>query len=95
MAASKATGRRDAKAMEVLTSEIVPGDMLLLKTGDKVPADARLIDVSNMRINEAVLTGESMPVEKHTEAVSENTPIAERKNLVVAFTGYFVLNNLT
>ncbi len=82
MAAPKATVRRDTKVREVLTREIVPGDILLLESGDKVPADARLIEVSNLKVNEATLIGESMPVEKHTETLSESTSIAERKNLV-------------
>ncbi len=82
MAAPKATVRRDTKVKDVLTRDIVPGDILILQSGDKVPADARLIEVSNLKVNEAALTGESMPVEKHTEILIESTPIAERKNLV-------------
>ncbi|RJQ39889.1 MAG: hypothetical protein C4555_02465 [Dehalococcoidia bacterium] len=82
MAAPKATVRRDTRMREVLTREIVPGDILLLEAGDKVPADARLIEVSNLKVNEATLTGESMPVEKHSETLGEPVPVAERKNLV-------------
>ncbi len=82
MAAPRATVRRGSRVREVLAREIVPGDIVILETGDKVPADARLIEVSNLKANEATLTGESMPVEKHTEALNESTPIAERKNLV-------------
>ncbi len=57
MAAPKATVRRGAKVMEVPTREIVPGDIILLESGDKVPADARLIELSNLKVSEAALTG--------------------------------------
>ncbi|MDP2932436.1 MAG: HAD-IC family P-type ATPase, partial [Chloroflexota bacterium] len=82
MAAPRAKVRRDGNVQLLPTREIVPGDILLLETGDKVPADARLIDLSNLKVNEAALTGESMPVDKHTDAIAEEVPIAERKNLV-------------
>lgn len=82
MAAPKATVKRAGKTKEIPTTEIAPGDILLLKSGDKVPADARLVESSNLKTNEAMLTGESMPVEKHTQPVSEATPVAERKNLL-------------
>jgi P-type Ca2+ transporter type 2C len=82
MAAPRATVRRDAKVREVPTKEIVPGDILLLESGDKIPADARLIEVSNLKVNESTLTGESMPVEKHSEIQGESVSIAERKNQV-------------
>lgn len=82
MAAPKASVRRDGKVMEVPTREIVPGDMVLLESGDKVPADARLIDLSSLKVSEAALTGESMPVDKHTRVLDEATPISDRKNLV-------------
>jgi Ca2+-transporting ATPase len=82
MAAPRSRVRRDGNVKLIPAREIVPGDILLLETGDRVPADARLIDVSNLKINEAILTGESMPVDKHTEALGEAAVIAERKNLV-------------
>ena len=82
MAAPKAKVRRDGKVKLVPAREIVPGDILLLETGDKVPADARLIEVSNLKANEAMLTGESMPVDKCTRALDGEVPVAERKNLV-------------
>jgi Ca2+-transporting ATPase len=82
MAAPKATVRRDGEVKLIPAREIVPGDILLLETGDKVPADARLIVVSNLKVNEATLTGESMPVDKHTQVLGEKVPVAERKNLV-------------
>ena len=82
MAAPKARVRRDGSVKQIPAKEIVPGDILLLESGDKVPADAKLIEVHNLKVNEAPLTGESMPVGKHTEAVGEEVPMAERKNLV-------------
>jgi len=82
MAAPKATVRRDGRVRLIPAREIVPGDMLLLETGDRVPADARLIEISNLKVTEAMLTGESMPVDKRTEALREEVPMAERKNMV-------------
>ncbi len=82
MAAPKARVRRDGGVKQIPARQIVPGDILLLETGDKVPADARLIEVSNLKVNEATLTGESMSVDKHTKALAEAIPVADRKNLV-------------
>ncbi|OGO23701.1 MAG: hypothetical protein A2144_10970, partial [Chloroflexi bacterium RBG_16_50_9] len=82
MAAPKARVRRDGSVMLLAAREIVPGDILLLETGDKVPADARLIEASNLKVNEATLTGESVPVDKHTYALTGDLPVAERKNMV-------------
>lgn len=82
LAAPKAPVRRDGRMNLIAAREIVPGDIFLLETGDRVPADARLIEVSNLKVNEAMLTGESMPVDKHTEALHGEVPVAERKNLV-------------
>ncbi len=82
MAAPRAKVRRDGAIKQIPARQLVPGDILLLESGDRVPADARLIEVSNLKVNEATLTGESMPVEKRTGALGEAVPIAERKNLV-------------
>ena len=82
MAAPRARVRRDGKIESLPAREIVPGDILLLETGDKVPADARLIEVSNLKMNESTLTGESVAVDKHTKALTGEVPVAERKNLV-------------
>lgn len=88
MAAPKTKVRRDGMVKQVLARTLVPGDILLFETGDKVPADARLIEVSNLKMNEATLTGEAMPVEKHTEALVQSLPVADRKNMV--YTGTIV-----
>jgi len=82
MAAPRARVRRDGNVKMLPAREILPGDILLLETGDKVPADARLIEVSNLKANEAALTGESVPVDKHTRALGGELPVAERKNMV-------------
>jgi len=82
MAAPKAHVRRDGAIKIIPAREVVPGDIVLLETGDKVPADARLIEVSNLKVNEAMLTGESMPIDKHSDAIREDVPMPERKNMV-------------
>jgi len=82
LAVPKAKVRRDGEVQMVLAKDIVPGDIIILESGDKVPADARLIEVSNLKVNEAPLTGESMPVDKHSDNLHEEVPIADRKNIV-------------
>ncbi|MBI4187190.1 MAG: HAD-IC family P-type ATPase [Chloroflexi bacterium] len=82
MAAPRARVRRNGKVKLFPSKEIVPGDIFLLETGDKVPADARLMEESNLKVNEASLTGESVPVDKHTKSISGELPVAERKNMV-------------
>jgi len=67
---------------------LVPGDRVLLRSGDKVPADLRLITVKGLQVQEAVLTGESVAVEKHTQAVSASAVLGDRK--CMAFSGTLV-----
>ncbi len=78
----KAKLRRDGKVVIIPHDEIVPGDLLVLDAGDRVPADARLVDVSHLTISEAALTGESLPVEKVTGALPDEKPLAERSNML-------------
>ncbi|MDX1608384.1 MAG: HAD-IC family P-type ATPase, partial [Candidatus Spechtbacterales bacterium] len=79
----KARIRRDGQLHEVDSKELVPGDIILLKVGMKVPADARIINSKGLEANEALLTGESMPVKKQaTDKLEEGTDLAERKNMV-------------
>ncbi len=82
MAAPQARVRRDGNIRMMPARDVVPGDILLFETGDKVPADARLIEASNLKVNEATLTGESVPVDKHTKFLTGELPLAERKNMV-------------
>ena len=87
MAAPTATVLRDNAEAIVPARDIVPGDIVLLRSGDKVPADARLIEAVNLRMDEAALTGESVPVEKQTAALSNGDwPLADRKNMAYAGT---------
>ncbi len=74
---------RDNCRRVVRKDEIVPGDVVELKTGDFIPADARIVDCTNFEVDESALTGESEPVKKNCDVVlEENTPVAERKNMV-------------
>jgi len=82
LAAPKASVRRDGRQMDVPAHDIVPGDIILLETGDRVPADARLIDASNLKVNEATLTGESVAVDKFTKVIPGELSVSERKNMV-------------
>jgi P-type Ca2+ transporter type 2C len=82
LAAPRAKVRRGGKTVTTPAKEIVPGDVVLLEAGDKVPADARIIESSNLKVNESPLTGESMPVDKHTHVLDENVSVADRKNMV-------------
>jgi len=74
--------RREGSKREINAQEIVPGDILILSGGDVVTADARLIEKSKLRVNESALTGESLPVNKQLESLSEDTPLADRTNMV-------------
>jgi len=82
MAAPLATVRRDGSVRNIPAREIVPGDILIFESGDKVPADARLIEASNLKVNEATLTGESVPVDKHTKSLPGELSVSGRKNMV-------------
>lgn len=82
MAAPKAKVRRDGKVKQIPAKDVVFGDILLFETGDKISADARLIESSNLKVNEAILTGESMPVEKHTMSLDGDLTVADRKNML-------------
>lgn len=82
MAAPTATVIREGREREIPARELVPGDSILLTVGDKIPADSRLIDAMNLKVDEASLTGESVPVEKETKVVPDSTPVADRANMV-------------
>lgn len=86
MTAPTALVLRDGKKIKTETREIVPGDILLLYSGDRVSADARLIEVVNLETDESSLTGESTPVSKGVQPLAEETPVSERVNTVFAGT---------
>ncbi|MFH1032354.1 MAG: calcium-translocating P-type ATPase, SERCA-type [Chloroflexota bacterium] len=85
MAAPTATVIRDGKETEVPARELVPGDIVILRTGDKIPADARLIASINLKTEEAPLTGESLPVEKTDKTCPAEAGVGDRRN--TAFMG--------
>lgn len=86
MTAPTATVLRDGKEVKVVASEVVPGDVVLLFTGDKVPADARLIESVNLKVDEASLTGESSPVNKDVDACDEGLSIIDQRSMAFAGT---------
>jgi len=76
---------RDGKEVEIQTEDVVPGDILKIAQGDKIPADSRIIKSNSLRINEASLTGESVPAHKTEDGLlvlNEDTPIGERQNMI-------------
>lgn len=81
---------RDGKERLVASEQLVPGDIIILSEGEKVPADTRLINASNVRADESLLTGESAPVDKHAAALSGEKPIFEQRNML--FQGAFVIS---
>jgi cation-transporting P-type ATPase F len=76
-----ATVIRAGKKERISTSELVPGDLVLLQSGDKVPADIRLLRSRELQIDESTLTGESVPVQKQPERLSMKTVLADRSNM--------------
>jgi cation-transporting ATPase F len=77
---------RGGEIQKIPSVELVPGDIVLLQSGDKVPADLRLIRCRDLQIDESTLTGESVPVSKVRDAVAADTPLAERRNLAYSTT---------
>ncbi|MBT5808178.1 HAD-IC family P-type ATPase [Candidatus Uhrbacteria bacterium] len=77
---------RGGKEIEIGAEELVPGDILLLHTGDRIGADARIIESVDLQVNESALTGESMPIDKMTEVLGKGVTMAERLNMVYAGT---------
>lgn len=88
MLSHQALVKRDGKFISLDAEQLVPGDVVLLQSGDKVPADLRLFKTRELRIEEAMLTGESVPVEKTFDAVTEQATIGDRKCL--AYSGTMV-----
>ncbi|MGE0633049.1 MAG: cation-translocating P-type ATPase, partial [Pseudobdellovibrionaceae bacterium] len=86
LSAPKARVLRDGNILEVMGSDLCPGDILILEAGDYVPADCRIIQASQLSADEAILTGESLPVVKAAHPVSESSTLADRKNMLFAST---------
>ncbi|MCA9058923.1 MAG: HAD-IC family P-type ATPase, partial [Planctomycetaceae bacterium] len=81
-----ATVLRDGQQQSIDAAKIVPGDVLLLNTGDAVPADARLLKTIELEVDESPLTGESLPVEKHVQEIGADTVLPDRANMVYSGT---------
>ena len=79
---------RDGRQLTIPAEDLVPGDIVLLQSGDKVPADLRLFRVNGLQVQEAALTGESMAVDKITDVVNQHAVIGDRRNM--AFSGTIV-----
>ncbi len=88
MLSQQAAVRRDGRIVTLPAEELVPGDVVQLQSGDKVPADLRLIRVKNLQIDEAVLTGESVPVGKGVDTVAADAVLGDRRSM--AYSGTFV-----
>jgi magnesium-transporting ATPase (P-type) len=85
---TETTVLREGQLLRIPSRELVPGDLVVLASGDKVPADLRLLRVRNMQVDESALTGESVPVNKSIQVLPADTPLAERRNM--AYAGSFV-----
>src|SRR5215469_3443844 len=88
MLSAEAKTLRDGETRMVPAAELVPGDIVLLESGDRIPADLRLVEVKNLRTEEAALTGESVPIDKVTDPVSEKAAIGDREGM--AYSGTLV-----
>jgi magnesium-transporting ATPase (P-type) len=90
MLSAEARTLRGGETRMMAAEQLVPGDVVLLESGDRIPADVRLIDAKNLRTEEAALTGESVPSEKSVEAVSVNATVGDRGGM--AFSGTMVIS---
>ncbi len=87
MAAPTANVIRNGVEVKIPAKGLVPGDVIILHTGDRIPADSRLLEAVNLQVEEAALTGESVPVEKHILPLpGDDLPVGDRKNMVYAGT---------
>ncbi len=85
---TETTVLREGQSLRIPSRDLVPGDVVLLASGDKVPADLRLLKVRHLQVDESALTGESVPVHKSIEPLPPDTPLADRTNM--AFAGSFI-----
>jgi cation-transporting ATPase F len=86
MVVTEATVRRGGQRMRVPSEDLVPGDLVMLQSGDRVPADLRLFRVKGFQVDESALTGESVPVSKQADSLAMDTILADRRNLAFAGT---------
>ncbi|MFY2738885.1 cation-transporting P-type ATPase [Pseudocitrobacter faecalis] len=86
MLSSDAQVIRDGKHATIPTTDLVPGDIVVLRAGDRIPGDMRLIEAHNLRVEEAILTGESTVVDKHTDALTGDLPLGDRTNMLFSGT---------
>jgi len=90
MLSAEARTVRGGETRMIPAEQLVPGDVVLLESGDKIPADLRLIEAKNLRTEEAALTGESVPAEKSVDAVPANATVGDRESM--AFSGTMVVS---
>jgi magnesium-transporting ATPase (P-type) len=90
MLSAEARTVRSGETRLIPAEQLVPGDLVVLESGDKVPADLRLVDAKNLRTEEAALTGESLPADKMTDVVPANATVGDREN--IAFSGTMVVS---
>src|SRR5499427_8645963 len=90
MLSAEARTVRGGETRMISAEELVPGDVVILESGDKIPADVRLVTAKNLRTEEAALTGESVPADKGTDAVPANATVGDRENM--AFSGTMVVS---
>ena len=88
MVKTEATVLREGEKCQISSAEVVPGDVILVQSGDKVPADLRLISINELQVDESALTGESLPVAKEELLLPSDTVLADRRNL--AYSGTLV-----
>ncbi|HEX2727808.1 MAG TPA: HAD-IC family P-type ATPase, partial [Beijerinckiaceae bacterium] len=86
LAAPESTVIRDGERQRIPASDIVPGDIILVDAGDKIPADARIVEEANLHTDEAPLTGESMPVAKNARPIDADVGIGDRRNMLFSST---------
>ena len=90
MLSAEARTVRGGETRMIPAEQLVPGDVVILESGDKIPADLRLVDAKNLRTDEAALTGESVPADKGTDTVPANATVGDRENM--AFSGTMVVS---